>query len=73
MDAVLSSWNTSVNTAPRHVITIRRRSEAQRGQPASGLIKTKFIRIRQPVALGERIDSWRAALIFILSGARQQA
>jgi hypothetical protein len=31
--------------------------------PASGLIKTKFIRLRQPVALGERIDGWRVCWV----------
>jgi hypothetical protein len=31
--------------------------------PASGLIKTKFIRLRQPVALGEYIDGWRVCWV----------
>ena len=32
-------------------------------EPASGLIETRFIRLRQPVALGERIDGWRVCWV----------
>jgi hypothetical protein len=31
--------------------------------PASRLIETKFIRLRQPVALGEYIDGWRVCWV----------
>jgi hypothetical protein len=32
-------------------------------EPASRLIETKFIRLRQPVLLGEYIDGWRVCWV----------
>jgi hypothetical protein len=32
-------------------------------EPAGRVIKTKFVRLRQPVALGEYIDGWRVCWV----------